>query len=138
MGLQPVELVETAGKQAFHPRRGLSSWILTRALSDTGRYIPDQQEPVIPFPTQDTGINETPTIGPNFWKVASNFNAVGMKYIPQIPLVITNTSEIIAWANSSYHILGRENIQALEIGNEPDHYGNTLAPGLVGVQTPLS
>lgn len=88
---------------------------------DYGRYIPSQQAAALPpaevYNFQDVGGT---SIGPKFWDLTHIIpNSV---YIVQLPLATTNISETVLWAKTAAAHIGLGQIQAFEVGNEPDLY----------------
>ena len=61
------------------------------------------------------------TIGPSYWTTMASIPDA--QFVIQVPMVQTNISEAIAWAQSSWDVLG-DRIQSIEIGNEPNSYPN--------------
>lgn len=53
----------------------------------------------------------------------------------QVPLATTNVSETIEWVQTALDLIGADQIEAIEIGNEPDWYSATYA-GTEGILGP--
>ncbi|ETS75105.1 hypothetical protein PFICI_13589 [Pestalotiopsis fici W106-1] len=93
--------------------------------ADYGRFDPRQSAPALPKAEQDNYQNVGgTTIGPSYWELTSGFSDA--QYIIQVPLATTNVSETIAWTQSAVDAIGWDKIQAIEIGNEPDLYSDTM------------
>lgn len=60
------------------------------------------------------------TIGPSFFSLFKNLP--GAKYIFQVPLATNNLTGTVDWTKAGLNGIGVENIQAIQIGNEPDLY----------------
>ncbi|KAF7533525.1 hypothetical protein G7054_g6993 [Neopestalotiopsis clavispora] len=104
--------------------------------ADYGRFEPGQAAAALPTAEQDNyqNIGNT-TIGPSYWDLTSSF--LDAQYIVQVPLATTNVSEAIAWTQSAVNALGWDKIQAIELGNEPDLYSNTMTgAGGIALQPP--
>lgn len=95
---------------------------------DYGRYLPGQEEPVLPVSEQDNyqDIGGT-TIGPDYWSIARRFPDA--KYMVQVPLATTNVSEAVAWAKAAVEGIGLEQIHSIQPGNEPDLYKEGFTGG---------
>jgi hypothetical protein len=62
-------------------------------------------------------------IGPSYWTLGTLFDSLGARYVVQVPVGATNISQTLAWANSSWNIMGgTSRIDAIEIMNEPNLY----------------
>lgn len=103
--------------------------------SDYYIYNPAQSEPVLPVPRASANQqNVNTTIGPNFWPLTQNFGGIGAKWIPQVSLAENDLTQIALQAKGIADGIGLENIESLEIGNEPNFYplGGTSPPEYTG------
>ncbi|ORX36842.1 hypothetical protein BD324DRAFT_627381 [Kockovaella imperatae] len=92
--------------------------------NDYAHYSPGQLVPALPIAEQNQSQVVTVanlSLGPSYWTTMAKIPDA--KYVIQIPLVQTNDSEAVAWAESSYAVLS-DRIQSIEIGNEPNSYPN--------------
>ncbi|KAK2589849.1 hypothetical protein QQS21_012471 [Conoideocrella luteorostrata] len=87
--------------------------------SDYSKYDGNQKEPVTP-PQNGAGIGQKFTWGPTFFEGFKNFP--GTRFVYDIPFAKLNRSNSLAQAKEALHSIGMENLEALEIGNEPDLY----------------
>ncbi|KAF2175998.1 glycoside hydrolase family 79 protein [Zopfia rhizophila CBS 207.26] len=73
--------------------------------ADYAKYLPKQKEAAIPRAEDLTK------------------NFPDASYIVQVPLATTNVSETVEWAKAAVQRIGKDKIQAIEVGNEADLYG---------------
>lgn len=90
---------------------------------DHAKFIPSQAEPALPVADANHAASfGNGSIGPSFWQTVKNFTALNATFIVQVPLATTNVTESVSWAKAAVDGLGMQNIDAIEIGNEPDLY----------------
>lgn len=74
-----------------------------------------------PIPSATVGQNNTnTTIGPGFWPVTRNFASLNAEWIPQLSLATNDFDQLGQQARAVVVGIGLENIESLEVGNEPD------------------
>lgn len=88
---------------------------------DYAVYDPQASAPADPQAKQD-GFQTTRglKIGPSYFEGFKNFP--GAKYILGVPFASNNLSNTIAFAKAGVQAIGADNLQAIEIGNEPNAY----------------
>lgn len=59
-------------------------------------------------------------LGPSFFEGFSNFP--GMKWVYSTPMVTENFTDCVSQASMAIESIGVNNLDALELGNEPDLY----------------
>lgn len=89
---------------------------------DNGHYNGTQTEEVVPPAGQSPPQTVKPylRIGQSYFSNFKNFP--GAKYILMVPLAHYNTQNALTWARQGLLQIGAKNLQAIEIGNEPDLY----------------
>ncbi|KAI5455612.1 hypothetical protein BGZ63DRAFT_429703 [Mariannaea sp. PMI_226] len=87
--------------------------------TDYSKFNPDQIEPITP-PQQGAGIGQKFVFGPSFYEGIPNWK--GTRWIYDVPFALQNHTDSYGEAKAAIDSIGLENLEALELGNEPDLY----------------
>ena len=89
---------------------------------DFARYNGSQKDYSIPPALQQPPYIHKPylSIGPSFFKAFQSFP--GARYIFQVPLAMDDLKETLQWTKLGLDHIGADNLESLEIGNEPNFY----------------
>jgi hypothetical protein len=93
------------------------------SVRDYALYVSDQVEPVFPEPNLlfDSNVTGT-TFGPSFWPLTKNFASLQATWVPQISFAVNNQTQLVESAQAAVDGIGLENIESIELGNEPNFY----------------
>lgn len=100
--------------------------LLSTCYSDGYTYDCTLTQPIYPAPAStQTG---SPRIGPNFWKLTQLLSDADPLWLPQLSYTNTNGTQTVEAAQSMVSAIGKDNIIAMEISNEPNEYGGHTGP----------
>jgi len=89
---------------------------------------------IVPAHEQNKSIPGSLTLGPGYFDAFKNY--AGAQYIVDIPMSnkATDVDTSVAIAQSAWETVGSENILMLELGNEPNSYGNSYGASQYATQ----
>jgi len=91
--------------------------------------VANQTEPALPIAGENTYQNVgNTTFGPSYWKCFKAFPSAS--FVFSVPLGINDTTTAAAFAKTGIDAVGLQNIEAIELGNEPDLWPGTNAMGV--------